>query len=59
MERVLHELSLRGPATVQRWYGTTVASSRWILLDRQIHWDPTVGCNGDTVPLLHHNFLLV
>ncbi|KAH9678987.1 hypothetical protein KPL71_025927 [Citrus sinensis] len=28
---------------VQRWYGTTVAPSRWIPLD------PMAGCNGDTV----------
>ncbi|KAH9678986.1 hypothetical protein KPL71_025927 [Citrus sinensis] len=34
---------------VQRWYGTTVAPSRWIPLD------PMAGCNGDTVSPLHRS----
>lgn len=43
---------------VQRWYRAIITSSRWIHLDELIYWDPTAGCNGGVVPLLHHSFLL-
>ena len=40
---------------VQRWYRATVAPSRWIPMDPSIQVDPTAGCNGGTVPLLHRS----
>lgn len=39
-----------------RWYGTIIASSCWIHLDKRIHEDPIAECNGDTIPPLHYNF---